>query len=70
MGTISQSSSETPFKLSRFTVELGHLEKILFTQASACIASVNAKKSKWRYLTQVPIGQNFKISETQQIIYH
>ena len=48
VGTISQSSSETPFKLSRFTVELGHLEKILFAQASACIASVNAKKSKWK----------------------
>ena len=48
MGTISQSSSEAPFKLFRFTVGLRHLEKLPFAQASACIASANAKKSKWQ----------------------
>ena len=44
VGTISQSSSETPFKLFRFTVGLSHLEKLSFAQASAYIASANAKK--------------------------
>ena len=46
VGTISQSSSETPFKLFRFTVGLSHLEKLSFAQASAYIASANAKKWK------------------------
>ena len=31
--TISQSSSETPFKLFRFTVGLSHLKKLSFAQA-------------------------------------
>ena len=48
MGTISQSSSETSFKLFRFTVGLSHLEKLSFAQASAHIASANTKKSKWQ----------------------
>ena len=68
VGTISQSSSETPFKLFRFTVGLSHFKKLLFAQASACIAS--AKNQNGRYLAQVPLGQSFKISETQQITYH
>ena len=45
-GTISQSSSETSFKLFRFTVGLSHLGKLSFAQASAYVASANAKKSK------------------------
>ena len=47
VGTISQSSSETPFKLCRFTVGLSHLEKESFAQANAYITSANTKKSKW-----------------------
>ena len=31
----------------RFIVELSHLKKMAFAQASAYIASANAKKSKW-----------------------
>ena len=48
VGTISQSSSETSFKLLRFTVGLSHLEKLSFVQISAHIASAIAKKSKWQ----------------------
>ena len=46
VGTIFQSSSEFPCKLFRFTVVLGHLEQSPFAQASAHMASENAKKSK------------------------
>ena len=48
VGTIPQSSSETSLKLFRFTVGLRHLEKLSFAQASAHIASANAKKSEWQ----------------------
>ena len=48
MGTIFQNSSETSFKLFRFTVGLKHLEKLSFAQASTHIASGNAKKQKWQ----------------------
>ena len=65
VGTISQSSSETPFKLFRFTVGLSHLDKLPFAQGSACIASANTIKSNGRYLAQTLIEPNFKISETQ-----
>ena len=44
---ISQSSSETLFKIFRFTVGSSCFKKSLFAQASVCIASTNAKKSKW-----------------------
>ena len=47
VGTISQTSSEISFKLSRFTVGLSHLEKLSFAQASAHIASTKTKKSEW-----------------------
>ena len=50
VGTISQNFSETPFKLFRFTLGMNHLEKLLLAQASACIASTNAKKSKWQII--------------------
>ena len=65
VGTISQNSSETPFKLFRFTVGLSHLEKLPFAQASACIASANTKKSNGKYFVPALIRPNFKISETQ-----
>ena len=62
VGTIFQSSSETPFKFSRFTVGLSHLEKLSFAQASAYIASANAKNIQ-------RAKNHIKISEAQQIIY-
>ena len=64
MGTVFQSSLEFAFKLFRFTVLLAHLEQSPFAQASAHMASANAKKSKSQYLGQVPIGTKIKISET------
>ena len=48
VGTISQSSSETSFKLLRFTSGLSHLEKLPFVVSSIHITSANAKKSKWQ----------------------
>ena len=45
--TTSQSFSEDSFMLFRFTVRLGHLEKLSLAQASTHIASANAKKLKW-----------------------
>ena len=62
VGTISQSSSETPFKLFRFTVGLSHLEKLSFAQASAYIAFLQMPKNENRgYLGQAPIGSKIKI---------
>ena len=63
MGTISQSSSETPFKLFRFTIGLSHLENFSFPQASAYKASTNARKSKWWIFgpsTHKAKNQNFR----------
>ena len=44
VGTISQSSSETPFRFSGFTVGLSHLEKLSFAQASAYISFCKCQK--------------------------
>ena len=60
MGTISQSSSETPFKLFRFTFGLGHLEKLPFVQACACTASADAKKSKWQIFSSSTYKTKFQ----------
>ena len=63
VGTISQSFSETPFKLFRFTFGLSHLKKLSFAQPSAYIASANAKNSKWWIFgpsTRRAKNQNFR----------
>ena len=71
VGTISQSSSETSFKLFRFTVWLSHSEKIFsFAQASAHIASVNTKIPKWQIFgpsNHRAENQNFR-NPTNQIL--
>ena len=68
VGTISQSSLETPFKLFRFTLGLNNLKKLLFAQASPCIATVNATKSKWQMFDPSLYTAKFKNLETQQIV--
>ena len=63
VGTISQSSSKTTFKLFWFAVGLSQLENLSFAQASARIASANAKKLKWQILgpnTHRAKNQNFR----------
>ena len=47
LGSVSQNSSETPFKLFRFTVGLIYFEKLFFVLASAYKASASSKKSQW-----------------------
>ena len=54
--------TEFPCKLFRFTVGFSHLEKSPFVQASAHIASANAKKSKLQIFgpsTRRAKNQNF-----------
>ena len=62
VGTIFQSSSETPFKLFRVTVALSHLEKLSFAQARANIATATPKNQNGGYLGQALIGPKIKIS--------
>ena len=63
VGTFSHCSSETSFKLFRFTVGLSNFEKSPFAQASEHIASAKTKKSKWQIFgpnTHRAKNQNFR----------
>ena len=63
LGSVSQNSSKTPFKLFRFSVGLSHLEKLFFALASAYKASASSKKSKWWIFgssTHTPKNKNFR----------
>ena len=59
-GTVSQSFLETPIKQFKFTFGLRHIELLSFAQASAHIASGNAKKSKWQIFGYLAKNQNFR----------
>ena len=85
MGTVFQSSLEFAFKLFRFTVLLAHLEQSPFAQASAHMASANAKKSKsqifgpsahraknqnfWNPVNYIPLDPEFYANHYSQRLY-